>query len=1310
MVEEKFKNPSFITEVSSSTSFKIPSGHKTQMKCRVKAQSNGKEQTVYFQPLLSADEDLHYCETVSKLRTGHTNYVVVEVLNNSAVDKWVKKGEVIGSVHTVSSVMPMTRMFNNESSEPSIEKETVEVDVGCVEEGLVDVINGTEENQKTEDSIKWDLSHLDADKQEVLGEVLERCKDMFSKDATDIGDIQDFQMPINLVDQVPVNASYRKIPPNLYNEVRNYIEDMRTNGWIRESFSSYSSPIVCVRNKDGSFRLCIDYRKLNAKTIPDSQPIPRMQDILDSLGGAKWFSTLDMSKAYHQGYIDEKFQHLTAFVTPWTLYQWIRIPFGLRNAPPAFQRYINRVLGDFKGFICEPYLDDVLCYSKTFEQHVKDLEKVLMRLREKGIKLRAHKCKFAKQEVRYLGRLISADGYRPDPADTKSLEKFRTPPKNIGELRSLLGFIGYYRSYVRDFSRRVKPMYDLLKGKVTKPVKNQQGTKSGQRYNSKEKIEWGDVHQKILDEMIDYLKSPEVIAFADFDKQFFMNCDASNEGLGAVLYQTQDGVDRVISYASRTLSDAEKNYNMHSGKLEFLALKWAVTERFSDYLRHVGNIPFKVYTDNNPLTYVLSTAKLNAVGLRWVAELADYNFSLHYKPGVTNTDADYLSRRPAEIAELKEQCTEVLDPQTLDVVVSGVLEKVSVVSGALSVENLELKPDQGVISVSMEELKEKQVSDAVVAPVYKAVLMGSRPSRKEWSQWSHESKILSRNFEKLHIFNGVLFRKTVKYNQIVLPQMYHQLVFDELHVKMGHLGVEKVVDLAQARFYWPNMADHIQYFVQKRCRCIVDKAPNVKERAPLHPMTAKSPFEMVSIDFIELEKCPRGFRYGLVVSDHFTRFVQFYATRSKSSKAAADKIFNEFILQYGFPTRIHHDRGGEWNSSLWKELHRLSGIKASNTTPYNPQGDGQVERCNRTLLNMLRTLSEKEKKDWRKHLPKLAYAVNSTKNKATGYSPFFLLYGREPKLPIDAVFQDVQESRELKNKTHSQFVQEWESAMKEAHRIAQQNVDKLCDYNKRHYDGKAKAVEIKVGDLVLVRNMREREGKAKMRSYWEENLFKVTEIKENVPVYTITNIGKKKDIRVVHRNKLMLVNELPLNVFGEVDAGKVKQNSRKKKVKEQKSTPTTSITAPESVDDDPDDVLLVVERQVIPEIPNNSGVVEQPAELVEVESEVDSAEDPVLDDEDVPEEMSLLSEAGSANETFPYEDPEAEDLLSTLQDNERVVDEPEVNIEEDIIAVESDSDSSSELPIRRSARGHRPKMTSSYEKPGGELVMVPVGT
>ena len=205
-----------------------------------------------------------------------------------------------------------------------------------------------------------------------------------------------------------------------------------TNGWIRESFSAYSSPIVCVRKKDNQLRMCVDYRQLNAKTIPDSQPIPRIQDILDSLGGAQWFSTLDMSKAYHQGYIDKDSRHLTAFVTPWTLYEWVRIPFGLRNAPPAFQRWINQTLRDFKGSICEPYLDDVLCFSKlSFEDHVMILDKVLERLEEKGVKLRAEKCVFGKREVRYLGRLVSAEGYRPDPADTAAVQKFTEAPKNV---------------------------------------------------------------------------------------------------------------------------------------------------------------------------------------------------------------------------------------------------------------------------------------------------------------------------------------------------------------------------------------------------------------------------------------------------------------------------------------------------------------------------------------------------------------------------------------------------------------------------------------------------------------------------------------------------------------------------------------------------------------------------------------------------------------------------------------------------------------------------------------------------------------
>ena len=846
---------------------------------------------------------------------------------------------------------------------------------------------------------KWDLSHLDEEQRTKLDEVLQRYNHVFSENDLDIGSINDFQMKLNLTDNIPVTASYQKIPPHLYNEVKNYIEDMRTNGWIRESYSSYTSPIVCARKPNGAMRLCIDYRKVNAKTATDAQPIPRIQDILDNLAGARWFSTLDMSKAYHQGFIHEDSRHITAFVTPWTIYEWIRMPFGLKNAPPAFQRYMNQILGEYKGKFCEPYLDDVLCHSRTFDDHVEHLEKVLARLGEKGIKLRAEKCHFAKPEVRYLGRIVTAEGYRPDPKDIAALEKYRTPPKTIGKLRSLLGFVGYYRGYVKDFSRRVKPLYDLLKGKATVEIKGK-GGKVGQRYDAKEKIAWEDTHQKILEDLISTLQSNEVIAYPDFTKPFFLNCDASKEGLGAVLYQNQEGIDKVISYASRTLSEAEKNYNMHSGKLEFLALKWSISERFSDYLRW-SKVPFQVFTDNNPLTYVLSTAKLNAVGLRWVAELADYDFTMKYKPGKTNIDADYLSRRPTKIEDYKKLCTEIIDRKEFEAITCGVKEPVAVLSGAVAAEKLVWKVNQEVVPVSREEIVAEQQNDETIGVVYQAVLTGERPDRNKWSEWSQGSKILMRSFKKLRIENGMLLRETTRLRQVVLPKKYHKLVYEEFHVKFGHIASEKVLHLSQQRFYWPKMKADIEHFVMKKCKCVINKQPNIKERAPLNPIEAQHPFQMLSIDYLEVDKCKGGYQYILVAVDHFTRYAQFFATKTKSSKAAADKIFQEFVLKFGFPSRIHHDKGQEWNSNMFKELHRLTGINASNTTPYWPQGDGQVERFNRTLINMLKTLANKEKADWRSHLPKLAFAVNSTQNATTGFSPYFLMFGREARLPVD---------------------------------------------------------------------------------------------------------------------------------------------------------------------------------------------------------------------------------------------------------------------------------------------------------------------
>ena len=1099
LVQSRATNHDYLADVKSQSAVCVPAGHKVQLKCRVKTKCDDAEQTVYFSPQLSEnDEELTFSETVCKLKRGRTNHVVVDVMNLSNKEKVLKRGTVIGSVHSVSAVIPMVRWADTQAEKrgnvsPVVAQvgavSGVEVDNKVAASSETDVsyekkLHGESESSG-ESEAKWDLSHLEGKQRELMEELLTEVDGVFSKSDEDIGDIPDFQMPIHLVDDIPVTEAYRRNPPHLYQEVKNYIEDLRSNGWVRESFSSYASPIVCVRKKDGGMRMCVDYRKLNAKTVPFSQPIPRIQDILDTLGGKKWFSTLDMSKAYHQGYISEKFRHLTAFSTPWTLLEWIRIPFGLRNAPPAFQRYINNGLGDLKGQVCEPYIDDILVYAVTFEEHVHNLRIVLKRLMEKGIKLRPDKCVFAKTEVRYLGRLVSGEGYRPDPADTVALEKYRTPPKNIGELRSLLGFLGYYRGYLKDFSKRVKPLYDLLADKEDKEVKAKKivkggQKKKGQKHNSKEAIAWTASHQTILEQIIDQLQSPVIMAYPDFQLPFFITCDASNTGLGAVLYQTQNGVDKVISYASRTLSDAEKNYHLHSGKLEFLALKWAITERFSDYL-HYGPA-FDVYTDNNPLTYVLTSAKLNAVGMRWVNELADYQFNIHYRRGCENVDADYLSRRSLDVTELKRLCTETVGKECLSSVWSNSVDVVSipVICGKVAATQLVLDPKCEVTAISAGEMAEKQLSDSVVGPVYQAVRDGVRPKRKELASWSRSSKILMKSFGKLSVRNSVLMRHTARYSQVVLPSEFHGTVFDELHVKMAHLGASKVIGLAQQRFYWPGMATDITNFVQKKCRCIVNKRPNVIETAPLETIETTHPLELISIDYLQLDKCKGNFQYAMVVTDNFTKFCQIYATRNKTTKAAADKLFNNFVMEFGFPERIHSDQGGEFTSKLFHELQRLAQIRASTTTPYHPQGNGQTERMNRTVCNMLKTLSEPAKKDWKAHLPKLAFAYNSTVNKTTGFSPMYLMFGRESRLPIDLMFQDVVVDDGIRNKSHQQFVKEWHQSMKEAMQVAQANMQKSAGYNQKYHDGKAKIVEVQVGDHVLVRNYREREGTGKL--------------------------------------------------------------------------------------------------------------------------------------------------------------------------------------------------------------------------------------
>uniref|UniRef100_A0A3B3CR12 Gypsy retrotransposon integrase-like protein 1 n=1 Tax=Oryzias melastigma TaxID=30732 RepID=A0A3B3CR12_ORYME len=798
---------------------------------------------------------------------------------------------------------------------------------------------------------------------------LNSIPEVFSKHDLDFGKTSKVRHRIKLSDQTPFKQRPRPIHPQDVDAVRTHLKDLLETGIIRESDSPFASPIVVVRKKDGGVRLCIDYRKLNLQTIKDAYALPKLEDTFTALSGSKWFSVMDLKSGYYQIEMEEEDKEKTAFVCPLGFWEFNRMPQGITNAPSTFQRLMEKCMGELNLREVLVFIDDIIVFAPTLEEHEERLMRVLNKLKDYGLKLSVDKCVFFQTSVKYLGHVVSQEGVGTDPDKIAALTSW-PPPKTLKELRSFLGFAGYYRRFVKGYSSIVKPLHDLTAGYPPLQKRQKPFIKPDKYRDPKEPFggRWTPECQQAFNAIIEKLTSAPVLAFADPQRPYILHTDASSTGLGAILYQEHEGRSRVVAYASRGVTRSESRYSAH--KLEFLALKWAVTEKFNDYLY---GAQFTVITDSNPLTYLLSTAKLDATSYRWLSALSTFTFKIMYRAGKQNIDADGLSRRPhGELSEdhvsskERERIQKFAQHHLYSDLSSIDQTTTKAICDRHMIYNMLPDPDHALIlsishnvnslpdgltndsqftspilpRLSMSDLAARQRADPTIQHVIAQLEHGHTPPPAVKDQLP-DLPFLLREVNKLELLNTLLVRRRqireeVTY-QLVLPREFRAVVLHQLHDQMGHLGIDRTLDLVRSRFYWPRMtADVINKI--KTCERCVKRKTLPQRAAPLVNIKTTHPLELVCMDFLSVEPDGRT-KDILVITDHFTKYAVAVPTPNQKARTVARCLWDNFFVHYGIPEKLHSDQGTDFESKTIRELCVVAGIHKIRTTPYHPRGN-----------------------------------------------------------------------------------------------------------------------------------------------------------------------------------------------------------------------------------------------------------------------------------------------------------------------------------------------------------------------------------
>ena len=546
-----------------------------------------------------------------------------------------------------------------------------------------------------------------------------------------------------------------------------HTDTMLQAGLIEPAQCEWASNVVLIRKTDGGMRFCVDYRQLNERTVKDSYPLPRIDDCLDELADARWFSTFDLLSRYHQVELDLRDAGKTTFVARSGIFRFRVMPFGLCNAPATFQRLMNVALAGLDPMVCLVYLDDIIVHSPALEAHLERLTWLFERLRSTGLMLKVFKCRIMQREVALLGHRVSSEGLSTDPAKISAIQDWPVPCC-LRYVRSFMGLCGYYRKFVADFSEIAAPLHAL--------------TKKNRRF------QWDSDCQTAFETLKQRLVSSSVLRLPSDEGELVVDTDTFEHAVGAVLSQSQDGEERVIAYYSKLYSRSESNYCTSWKEL------MAVVAALKQFRPYIHGQRFRVRTDHAALRYCYRAQNLNGQQTRWLDLLDEYNFQIEYRAGSKHQNADALSRRSCRscafcsktsAAECLRTCATEADLAPEMVLGSSVMDPWSPDA---------LRQVQAVDSEVGEIVSWRTSSD--VAPTWSVDIRCSDATKEYWNQWQ--------------LTDGVLYRRCVagdghpRWFQSIHPVAMRQELIRHAHTGYTgrHLGVRKTQNEVQRRGFW----------------------------------------------------------------------------------------------------------------------------------------------------------------------------------------------------------------------------------------------------------------------------------------------------------------------------------------------------------------------------------------------------------------------------------------------------------------------------------------------------------------------------